>query len=336
MARVLFTMRMDAERREALASVGKDAIEPVILEDLPPDARQAAWSHADIVVCTGFPSEFPKDLAHRAGRLRMVQALVAGVDHLPFDRIPPGAIVCSNAGAYDVSVAEHAMTLLLAAAKDVARETDLIRRGVFEQDVEHRVLRGSTLLVVGLGGIGREVARLGRAFGMQVLGIRREGRPSPDAEEVGTLADLKAFAARADAIVLALPLTTATEGLLDASVLRAMKDDAILVNVGRGKLVVEDDLFEHLRSHPRFRAASDVWWTYPDGKLGRPFHRPFHELENVVMTPHVAPFVPGQRRGAMEAALANVLRLLRGEAPERIIDRREYRKEPDSALSRRT
>jgi phosphoglycerate dehydrogenase-like enzyme len=317
---------MDEERRAALAVVPRDAFDPVIFEDLSPPAREAAWSEADVVVCLGFRSEFPRGLARRAPRLRMVQTLVAGVDHIPFDRIPAKAIVCSNAGAYSVSVAEHAFALLLAAAKDIPKESEEIRRGIFEQDVEHKLLRGSTLLVVGLGGIGREVARLGRAFGMRVLGIRRHAAKSKDADEVGMLADLEAFARQADSIVLALPLTRETEGLVDAAVLRAMRDDAVLVNVGRGKLIAEDELYEHLRSHPRFRAALDVWWTYPDGKEGRPFHRPFHELDNVVMTPHVAPSVPGQRRAAMEAGLANVLRFLRGDPPERVVDRREYPK----------
>ena len=103
-----------------------------------------------------------------------------------------------------------------------------------------------------------------------------------------------------------------------------MKDDAILVNIARGKLIVEDDLFDHLKAHPKFRAALDTWWTYPDSKEGRPFHRPFQGLPNLVMTPHVAASVPGQRARAMEAALENVVRFLRGEQPRNVIDPSEY------------
>ena len=100
--------------------------------------------------------------------------------------------------------------------------------------------------------------------------------------------------------------------------------DAVLVNIARGKIVVEDDLYEHLRAHPGFRAALDVWWVYPTGASGRPFHRPFHELPNVVMTPHNANAIPGQRRGAMEAAVDNVLRFLRGETPRNVVNVTEY------------
>jgi phosphoglycerate dehydrogenase-like enzyme len=103
-----------------------------------------------------------------------------------------------------------------------------------------------------------------------------------------------------------------------------MKPDAVLVNIARGKLVVEDDLFEHLRTHPAFRAALDVWWTYPDSKRGRPFRRPFHEFPNVLMTPHVANAIPSQRSEAMESALDNVLRFLRGEKPRNIVKSEEY------------
>ena len=103
-----------------------------------------------------------------------------------------------------------------------------------------------------------------------------------------------------------------------------MKDYGILVNIARGRILVEDDLFEHLKAHPKFRAALDVWWTYPDGTEGRPFHRPFHELSNVVMTPHIAFAIPNQRRRAMEAAVENVLRFLRGDRPHHVVDPAEY------------
>src|SRR2546423_13606275 len=125
----------------------------------------------------GSVADRPPGVASRAPRLRMTQVLVAGVDHMPFDRLPRGAILCGNAGAYNVSVAEHAMALLLAAAKDIPPRTDEIRRGIFDQDVMNKGLAGSTVLILGLGGVGTEVARRCKGFLMRVIGISRSPKP---------------------------------------------------------------------------------------------------------------------------------------------------------------
>src|SRR5437667_12385428 len=171
MSRVLFIVPMDAERCAAVARASAGAFEPVILEDLPPEERDDAWSTADVLVSMGFPREFPADFRQKARKVRMIQSLVAGIDHFPFDRSPPSAIVCSNAGAYSISVAEHAMTLLLAAAKDIVLRTDEIRRGIFDQGVSNKALAGSTVVILGLGGIGSEITRRCNVLDVPVLGI---------------------------------------------------------------------------------------------------------------------------------------------------------------------
>ncbi len=324
MATVLFTCPMDAERRAVLAERNRGAFDAVILDDLSESSRAAAWSKADVLVTMGFGHEIPDDLAARAPRLRMLQTLVAGVDHLPYRALPKSLLVCGNAGAYNISVGEHAMALLLAAAKDIPQRTREIVSGTFDQTASSKVLADATVLILGMGGIGTMVATVCKAFRMHVIGIGRSGKLVPPADESGSLEDVPRLLPRADYVIVALPLTKRTVGLVDRRFLAAMKEDAVLVNIARGRIVVEDDLYEHLRTHPKFRAALDVWWVYPKGTQGRPFRRPFHELPNVVMTPHNANAVPGQRRWAMEAALDNVARFLRGEKPRNVVDMTEY------------
>src|SRR5437867_10154953 len=236
MPRVLFVSPMDAERRDVAGRKALGAFEPVMLEDLPEGERDAAWATADVVVSMGFPREFPKDFRAKAPQVRLIQSLVAGVDHLPFERFPPDVIVCGNAGAYNVSVAEHAMALLLAAAKDVPARTDEIRRGVFDQTVMSKGLARTTVLILGMGGIGVEVARRCRAFDMRVVGVTRSRRLRRDpADAMVTVEGLPNELPHADAVILALPLTRDTRGIVNRRFLAQMKDDAILVNIARGK-----------------------------------------------------------------------------------------------------
>src|SRR3989442_4924406 len=112
---------------------------------------------------------------------------------------------------------------------------------------------------------------------MRGVGIARTENARGVADEIGTMDDLPRHLSGADAVVLALPLTRATAGIVDRGFLGRMKDDAILVNIARGKLIVEDDLFDHLKAYPKFRAALDTWWTHPDTKHRPPFHRPSQE-----------------------------------------------------------
>jgi glycerate dehydrogenase len=330
MADVLFACPMDAQRRQVLAEKNRGTFDSVILEDFPAPAREAAWSPAEVLVTTGFGPEIPVDLATRAPQLRMVQTLAAGVDHLPYHRIPKSIVICGNGGAYSTSVGEHAVALLLAAAKDIPQRTREIVSGVFDQSATSKALAGTTVLILGMGGIGTMVAGVCKALQMHVVGVSRTGNLVPPSDEAARLEDLPRLLPRADYVVLALPLTVRTRSLVNHEFLAVMKANAVLVNIARGKIVVEDDLYDHLKAHPEFRAALDVWWVYPDGTTGRPFHRPFHELPNVVMTPHNANAIPGQRRWAMEAALDNVLRFLRGETPWNVVDVTDYDTAVDS------
>lgn len=288
----------------------------------PPERVVQTLQESDAYLCVGFAREFPEDPVAYA-RVELIQAMLAGVDHIPYDRIPPRVTVCGNAGAYDTSLAEHAFALLLAGAKRVVLHATNIRKQTFEQTLPGKQLRGTTLGILGLGGIGREVARLGQAFGMRVLGVTRRGISDFPAEFVGGPADLGKVLEESDFVVIAVPHTKDTHHMIGAKQLGRMKHDAVLVNVARGDVVHEEHLFQHLRNVPTFHAASDVWWRYPRG-AGYPYSFPFHTLPNFFGTPHVAWNVPPQRAVSTEAALANLEAWLEGRPVRNIVDRADY------------
>ena len=311
-------------RREIATRILGSRAEILVRSDLTDADLRAALPRVDVVLVAGFPRALPSDAWRAMTRLRMIQTLLAGVDRLPFDRFSSGITISSNAGAFDVSMPEHAFGLMLAAAKDIAAHDAGIRAGEFDQSRMGIALHGATLGIIGLGGIGAGVAVRAKAFGMRVLGISRTGRTEAPVDFVGTLRDLERVLRQSDFIVLAVPLTKDTVGRIGARELGWMKPTAVLVNVARGKLVVEADLYEHLRTHPRFRAALDVWWQYPKARGERPFTKPFHELPNVVMTPHVGWAIPGQAARSMEAACENIARFLDGAPPRNVVNPVEY------------
>jgi phosphoglycerate dehydrogenase-like enzyme len=169
-------------------------------------------------------------------------------------------------------------------------------------------LRGETLLIVGVGEIGREVARLASAFGMRVLGIKRCPEATPFVDEVYAPDRLDELAAEADGIVITLPLTDETEGLVSRRTIEALKPNAILVNVGRGPVVDEEALVDALRSGGILGAALDVFATEP-----LPADSPLWELENVIVSPHTAALSIHENARIVELFCENLRRFLAGE-----------------------
>ena len=191
--------------------------------------------------------------------------------------------VTSAAGVHAGPLAEFALFGLLAFAKDLPRLlTDQRDRRWGHYTVGE--LSGQTLLIVGLGQIGDEVARLATGFGMRVIGINRSGTAdAPHIDEVHRTSELREYLGEADAIVISVPLTEETRGLIDAAAIAQMKPGAIFVNVGRGGVVDEPALIEALRSGKLAGAALDVFTSEPLRD-----DSPLWELPNVLLSPHTA------------------------------------------------
>jgi phosphoglycerate dehydrogenase-like enzyme len=219
-----------------------------------------------------------------------VQIFSAGAERcLAVDKIASGSIVLTNMQKMSSPpIAEHAIALTLSLARQLPVFAKTMPSGEWRRtdSITGRMqsIAGKTMLVVGLGGIGTEVARRAAALDMRVIGTRRSSREGPDfVDHVGLSAELFELAAEADFIVNALPFTAETSGLLDEEFFNATKRGAIVVNVGRGRTIVTDDLVAALKSGQIRGAGLDV--TDPEPL---PADHPLWQMENVIITPHVA------------------------------------------------
>ena len=176
----------------------------------------------------------------------------------------------------------------------------------------------------GFGGIGTTAARLLRAFGARIFAVTRTGQTTEPADFTASIADLDRALAAADVVVLSLPLTLTTRGLIGARELALMKPCAILVNVARGPIIDQAALYEHLRAHQDFCAGIDTWWAEPSGDAPFLTDYPFVDLPNVLGSPHNSSIVAGTMTSAARLAAINVRRYLSGEAVTGVIRRSDY------------
>jgi len=271
---------------------------------------------------------FTREMAAAAGRLKLVQVPGAGLD-----RIDRSALAASTALAnvygHEVGIAEYALGAMLALTRQFGRLDAALRRGTWDSQWAVGVpppppwpeLAGKTLGILGYGHIGQALARRARAFDMTVLATRRT--PVPDAGVLVRGPDaLDDVLARADYVVITLPLSAETRGLLGARELGRMKRGAILVNVARAEIVDEDALYQALAGGTLAGAALDVWYRYPTTiEPTPPARRPFHELSNVLMTPHVSGWTEGMLEARAGMIAGNIERVARGEPPQNLIAR---------------
>ncbi|GAA1552127.1 D-2-hydroxyacid dehydrogenase [Kribbella sancticallisti] len=316
----------DPVERPAVAVLCERATDrPPRLDGLPVDLRYcAADGLADAVqgaralMLWDFFSTAVRDVWDRAGSLEWIHVTAAGVDTLLFDELRDSDVVVTNArGVFDRPIAEYVLGAVLAVAKDSRFSLELQRRHSWQHRETHSIL-GAKALVVGTGGIGREIARLLRAAGLEVRGVGRVARAGdPDLGDVIASSDLAAQAGWADHLVLAAPLTEATRGLVNDQVLSAMKSDAHLVNVARGPLVDEAALLAALRDGRIAAATLDVFDREP-----LPPDHPLWDAPGVTITAHMSGDVIGWRDTLARQFAVNVRRWLAGEPLLNVVDKK--------------
>ena len=267
---------------------------------------------------------FTREMAVAARRLKLVQVPGAGVDRIDRAALPRG-VALANAYGHEAGIAEYVIGAMLSLTRDFGRLDAKLRQGVWESQwaVDTPApplwpeLAGKTLGIVGYGRIGQAVARRARAFDMAVHAIRRDPECSvpEDAIRVHGRDALDAVLSEADYLAITLPLSPETRGLIGGRELGLMKRSSILINVARGEIVSQAALYRALAGGRIAAAALDVWYRYPvDAGATRPSDAPFHELANVLMTPHVSGWTEGMLQARSKVIAENAARIANGEA----------------------
>jgi phosphoglycerate dehydrogenase-like enzyme len=282
------------------------------------DGLVEAVRGARVLLLWDFFSKAVRDVWSEADRLAWIHITAAGVDTLLFDELRESDVVVTNArGVFDRPLAEYVLGAVIAYAKDSLTSFDMQRRHEWRHR-ETRSITGATALVVGTGGIGREIAKLLRAAGVVVRGAgRRAVADDPDFGEIVDSANLAAEVGWCDHLVLAAPLTASTRGLVDARVLAAMKPDAHLVNIARGPMVDEAALLEALAEHRIGGATLDVFDIEP-----LPPGHPLWDAPNVTVTAHMSADAVGWREALAEGFATNARRWLAGQPLLNVVDKK--------------
>ncbi|APU14383.1 MULTISPECIES: D-2-hydroxyacid dehydrogenase [Actinoalloteichus] len=304
---------------------GTDVLPPSTELDQLADVRPAVAAEladvlpgADVLLAWDFSSGAVERAWHAVDSLRWVHTASAGVDRLLFPALLQDSdIVLTNSrGVFDQPIAEYVLGLVLAFAKDLPTTVDLQREHRWQHRETERIA-GRRALVIGTGPIGRATGRLLRAAGLLVEGVGRRAREDdPDLGRVHASEDLLTALPDADFIVCAAPLTPATRGMIDAAALAAMRPDARFINVGRGALVVEDDLIAALGTGGLAGAALDVVASEPLSS-----DSPLWTMPGVVISPHMSGDVKGWRSELLALFLANLRRYRDGEALDNVVDK---------------
>jgi phosphoglycerate dehydrogenase-like enzyme len=280
------------------------------------DSLAAALNGADVLLAWDFRTPALAEAWSSASRLRWVHTASAGVDNVLTPAVAASAVTVTNSrGVFDSAIAEYVLGLVLAFAKDLAGTWERQNRHVWEHRETERVA-GTTAVVVGVGPIGRAIARLLRALDMRVLAVGRTARDDPDFGAVMASTDLVRLLPEADYVVLAAPLTEQTRGIVGTAELSAMRPDARLINVGRGELVVEAELVDALRAGRIRGAALDVFEREP-----LPPGSPLWTLPGVLVSPHMSADAVGWREQLAALFVDNLHRWCAGQPLRNVVDK---------------
>jgi phosphoglycerate dehydrogenase-like enzyme len=315
MTTILITLKPDSTPQSAAERIR--AIAPharLVITDKPEEIEQMA---GEVEIVAG---HFSPECISLAPNLRWYQQWGAGVDWLlRHPEIAEREFLLTNAsGVHAIPISEHILAFMLAFARSLPaairaqEQHDWIRtQPIFE-------LAGKTMLLVGIGAIGKRTAQIASALGVRVLGIRHNpSKNAPGIERMVGQDELDSVLPEADFIVLTVPLTNETRGLIGASAFARMKTTAYLINIGRGGTIDEPALIQALQTSQIAGAGLDVFAAEP-----LPPDSPLWDMKNVIITPHYSGLTPHYQERAMELFLDNLQRYINQQPMRNVVDKK--------------
>lgn len=274
---------------------------------------EAAGAVADAEILYAW--KFPPQLYAKAGRLKWLQVMGAGVDWALVPELPEHVQITRAPGVFGPWMAEYVLAWCLWVTQRMKPYRDAQRQRRWDDHVLPDRLGGKTLTIVGLGDIGRDIARAARGLGMRVLGVSRRGRAVREATRMYPVSAMTRALREADFVVLLLPLTPETRGIIGADALAAMKSTAWLINIARGAVADEGALMQALEQRRIAGAVLDVFDREP-----LPPSHPLWKMDNVVVTPHISG--PSTADALTPVFNDNLARYLAGRPLRHVVDRR--------------
>ena len=282
--------------------------------------------NVDVIVSTRLSSI----VAENAPKLKLLQKTGAGVDDMPFEVLGEETFIANTSGANPIPLAEGAVALVLALAKRIVPRHLQFKQG--RENTRGVLLQGKVAGILGMGAIGTEVALRLKALGMKVMGLRRvkdeELRKKTGIEWLGGVDDLDYLLSHSDFLVVTVPLTPDTEGMIGEREFSLMKEGSYVVNVARAAIIQEKPFYDALKSGKLMGAAIDVWWQphfwdplwnveeNPASKY------PFWELDNVICIPHQIGSSDTHSDAALQIIVENILRIRDGKPPINQVDKK--------------
>jgi phosphoglycerate dehydrogenase-like enzyme len=271
-----------------------------------------ALSETEVLVTYGedlteemMASDFP--------RLKWIHVISAGLEKMPFDTISKQNIMVTNArGIHQIPMAEYTTGVML---QIVRKQNELYQQqleGNWDRSIRTEELHGKTLGIIGVGAIGSKIAEYAKVMGMKVLGVNRSGQSVPVIDQLYTMERLDCVMEDSDFIVVIVPMTQETVGMIGERELSRMRSSAYLINISRGAIVDEQALLKVLQQKQIAGAVLDVFTQEP-----LPADHPFWSLDNTILTPHVSGRSPKYMERALELFIENVPVYLKGEGSYR-------------------